>query len=229
MKVSAIVPAAGLGRRLKAKGSKALFEIDGKPLLLHTLARLKRCHAFLDIVIAAPARHLREIIQLVDGEKIAKVKVVAGGKTRAESVRNAFLETAPSSEWVLVHDAARPLVSPALCKRLLDGVRETGAAIPVEPVAATVKEADAKNEYVRRTVKRERLFLAQTPQVFRKDLLRQAYRRLGKKAFLATDEAGLFEGSGVRVKLVEGEKQNLKITTPDDVDLYQFYAHRNRV
>ena len=156
-----------------------------------------------------------------------KIRVVAGGKTRAESVRNALARVSDECDWVLVHDAARPLVSAALVRRVLEGAKQTGAAIAALPAHATVKRVRKENLTINRTEDREAFYMAQTPQVFGRALLMKRYETLGRAAFKKTDEAALFDGTRVRVKVVSGETKNIKVTTPDDLELLQFHLMKD--
>lgn len=227
MRVAAIVPAAGKGLRFKTRRPKAFSMLEGKPLLAHTLSRLARAYPFSEIIVAVSADARQEAERLIAGHRIPRARVVAGGSTRAESVLRALEAVSPASEWVLVHDAARPLVSKRLVSRLLGEVKKTGAAIAALPVTSTVKRANA-DLTIRSTEDRSRLYLAQTPQVFKKRLLFERYQAMGAEAFKATDEAALFDGSRVRVLLVEGEARNLKITVPEDAGLFKFYLKAER-
>jgi 2-C-methyl-D-erythritol 4-phosphate cytidylyltransferase len=225
MIVSAIVPAAGQGKRLGAGKPKALVTIGGKPLLIHTLLNLEKSFKFHEIIVAVEASRLKEITNLIARYDLKNIRVVVGGKTRAESVKNALLVTSAKSEWVLVHDAARPLVGPALIKKILQAAKSSGAAICALPATSTVKKVDASLR-ITGTEDRNSLYLAQTPQVFKKDLLIGAYIKLGKRSLGLTDEASFFDGSKFKVKIVEGDSKNIKITTPEDVDLFKFYLRR---
>ncbi len=223
MKVAAIVPAAGVGKRLKTKSFKAFVQLNGKPLLVQTLLNLKKAGHFSEIVIAAHPSKLKETRTLLDRHALKAVKIAAGGASRAESVFKALKVVSRHSDWILVHDAARPFVNRRLVMRLLKAVKKTGAALCALPAAATVKRVALKTQTVARTENRKTLYLAQTPQVFKKKLLLERYRALGNKAFLATDEAALFDGSKTRVKVVAGDARNLKITTPFDLRIADYY------
>ena len=225
MKIAAIVPAAGLGRRLKTKAFKPFVRILGKPLLVHTLESLKKSFDFAEIIVAAAPAKLDETLRLLRRHKLHGVRVVLGGRNRSGSVRNALLNVSGDCDWVLVHDAARPFVGRVLVRRLLNAAKATGAAIAATPVTATVKRSGARKDVIFKTEDRERLFLAQTPQLFRKGLLAKRYRTLGAKALLCTDEAALFDRSRVRVRLVPGDPKNIKITAPEDIKLFKFYLN----
>lgn len=216
---AAVVPAAGAGRRFGSRVPKAFAKLGGEVLVVSTLKNLKRCGRFREIVLAVSPEWISAARNILKRSGLGSAKVVAGGRTRAESVRNGVLACDASVEWVYVHDAARPLVAKALVSRLTRGARRTGACIPALPATATVKSARPDGT-VLRTVDRERLFLAQTPQVFRRKLLVSRYKALGRKAFRATDEAALFDGTPVRVQIVPGDPKNIKITTPEDGEWY---------
>ncbi len=229
MKVAAIVPAAGLGKRLRSRSPKAFALLDGKPRLAQTLKLLLASYPFREIIVAAPSKKIEEIRALVRfHHPRGKIKVVRGGATRADSVMNALLSVSPESDWILVHDAARPLVSRQLIKRLLRAARKTGGVLCALPVTATVKKVDPTTLSVIGTQDRRELYLAQTPQVFKRELLLARYRKLGSKASAATDEAALFDGSKTQVKIVPGDPYNLKITTPFDLRLAERYLKEGK-
>jgi len=223
IRVAAIVPAAGKGRRFKSKTRKLLVPVAGKPLLAHTLINLKKSFPFTEIILAVDPLQKENIGRLLKKYGLRGIKVVGGGKTRSQSVLNGLSGISKECDWALVHDAARPFVDRGLVRRLLEGAKKTGAAICALPVTATVKAINIRNQMIIRTEDRDRLYLAQTPQVFKKDLLLRRYQALGRKAFRATDEAALFDRSDVRVKVIEGEAKNIKITTSQDLELMKFY------
>ena len=226
MKIAAIVPAAGQGKRLSAKKLKPLIMVTGKPLLIHTLVNLKKSFNLAEIVLAVPDGQSSNFKKTLKRYDLKNIRVTAGGRTRAESVRNGFRQVSDFCDWVLVHDAARPLVSKVFAGRLLEGAQRTGAAIAVLPITSTIKKVNSENATVAGTADRRFLCLAQTPQVFKKSLLAARYKKLGKKALSATDEAALFDGSGVKVSVVPGEARNIKITMPEDIELFKFYLRR---
>jgi 2-C-methyl-D-erythritol 4-phosphate cytidylyltransferase len=174
------------------------------------------------------------IRRLLDRHGLDSVKLVSGGSTRARSVGKALAEVSGGCDWILVHDAARPFVSRGLVGRLLKTAARHGAAVCAIPLTSTVKKTSPRRDTILKTVDREGLFLAQTPQVFRKNWFEERYRSLGKKAARLTDEASFFEGTSVRVKIVEGDPRNIKVTTPEDLELCKWYlggydARRHRL
>ena len=226
MKIAAIIPAAGQGRRLKTRRLKALIAVLGRPLLVHTLMGLRRSFRFHEMIVVAPADQIEKFKNILRRYSLNSVRVIRGGRTRAESVRNGVEKVSETCEWVLVHDAARPLVNRRLVHRLIRSAKKTGAAILAVPVTSTVKKVDVKNKMILRTEDRDTLALAQTPQVFKKDPLMRRYEILGPQALFATDEAALFDGSRTQVSVVPSDESNIKITTPQDIDLFKFYLRK---
>lgn len=205
----AIVPAAGSGSRLGRGEPKALITLGGRPLLVRALEMLRS--ASLDrTVVAGPADRLREIVPLLrNGER-----AVAGGATRAESVRRAFeaLEARPG-DVVCIHDAARPFVTAEEAGRVMAAAESEGAAIAATPIVDTVKRAESGR--IRETVDREGLWAAGTPQAFREEVLRRALSDGAE----ATDEAALCERLGIPVAIAPVSRLGFKITTADDLRL----------
>ena len=218
--LGAVIPAGGRGRRFLSRAPKLLTRVAGRPVLVHTLKNLLKAAVFSDVVVAASPALERVLKPLLKRHGLGRVRVVRGGATRAESVRRGVEALNGRCRWVLVHDSARPLVGRELVGRTLRAARRTGAALCALPATATVKRAE--RGIVRSTEPRERLWLAQTPQVFELRRLEERYRRL-KGWRGATDEAALFDGSGVRVGVVPGEPRNIKITTREDLELMRFY------
>ncbi len=218
--VGAIIVAAGRGERMAGEDKiwASLASPDGqaRPLLAYSVDAFQRCAAIDRIALVLAADALDRGRAFVREQAFDKVcAVVAGGARRQDSVR-AGLDAAGAAGWVAVHDGARPLVTPELIERGLAAARETGASCCALPIPDTVKEAG--EGFIVRTLDRARLWLAQTPQVFRYDLLVEAH---AKAPGDATDDAALLEALGVKVKLFEGSPRNLKVTTPADLALVQ--------
>lgn len=224
MKVTAILAAAGAGRRLGAGKPKALVSVGGKTILRRAFEALDRAWPFEEFIVTAPPGKTRQIERAL-GRTPRTVRVVEGGATRALSVRRALDAVSDGSEWVLVHDAARPLVERETVRRTIRSAGRSGGAVAALPVSSTVKRARPDGS-IERTVDRSGLYLAQTPQVFRKDLLDRRFAALGKKAAAATDDAALFDGTPVKVGIVEDSKRNFKVTSREDLNLLRFYLKK---
>jgi 2-C-methyl-D-erythritol 4-phosphate cytidylyltransferase len=233
-RIAAIVPAAGLGTRMGADQLKQFLELDGVPLIIFTLRRLAACAAITDFLISTRSD---DVVFLED--RVAKAglgrpaRVIHGGDTRQQSVANALAQVDPSTEIVLVHDAVRPFVTVEQIDRLIAEVRARGAAILGIPAIDTVKEVKRASlpqdvALISATIPRERIVLAQTPQVFSYALLRDAFRKAEEDGVTASDEAALVERFGHDVFVVLGSERNLKITRPADMDLARFYLEQER-
>lgn len=234
---SLIVAGGGSGERfrkaLKARGkavkasSKIYMELGGKPVLAHALSALSQVSAIREMILAVPAASLSETRTLLKKHRLSRVKVVAGGSTRALSVLNALKHTDPANTGVLVHDGARPFIDPKAVTQLIREAKGYDGAVLASPIAATVKQVDLKNSRIEKTLDRRVLFAAETPQLARRALLVKAYRDLPDAAS-ATDEASLVEAAGGRVKVVTHEGWNPKITTYQDFELAEAYLARNQ-
>jgi 2-C-methyl-D-erythritol 4-phosphate cytidylyltransferase/2-C-methyl-D-erythritol 2,4-cyclodiphosphate synthase len=211
--VTAIIAAGGAGRRIGGSVPKQLLEIAGRSLLERSVDAFRSHGGISQLIVALPPALLNEPPRWLEG-----VRLVAGGERRQDSVASAFDAIADQTEIVLVHDAARPFVSPALISRTIDAAAEHGAAIAAVDVRDTVKRAEAVSgsHVIVETIPRETVFLAQTPQGFRRDVLAAAIA-LGRAGADVTDEASLAERAGYRVHIVAGESDNVKITTAEDL------------
>jgi len=217
----AIVVAAGRGERLRAPAGKAFVPLRGQPMLAYTLRAVERCPAVGRIVVVVPDDRREEAGELVRTLGLARVgPVVAGGDERQASVA-AGLARIGDPEIVVVHDGARPLVRAEVITAVLRAAAAAGAASAGIPVRETVKEV--RHDASARTVKREGLWLAHTPQAFRTALLREAHRRAAEDRFRGPDDAVLVERLGHTVRMVEDSPTNVKITVPDDLALAEAY------
>ena len=212
MHVSAIIAAGGRGSRFGGTQPKQLQMLAGVPILKRTVDAFLQGYAFDEVVVALPPE-----LAVNPPSYLDSVIVVEGGERRQDSVANAFRAVAPSSQIIVVHDAARPLVSSALIERTIDAASKYGAAVAALEARDTVKRTDG-SRIIRGTIPRQEIFLAQTPQAFRVGVLRDALE-LVSSASNATDEAMLAEQAGHSVYLVEGDVRNLKITTPEDLEI----------
>ena len=206
-----MVMAGGSGTRMGAELPKQFLEIGGKAILQITLERFLEADPGLDVIVVLPAEHREYWKKYCYSHNFnLRQTLVSGGITRFHSVRNG-LSKVPEGALVAIHDAVRPLVSADLVQRLWSAAEGCGAAVPAVPVVDTIKSLDGER------VDRSRLLSVQTPQVFHSELLKEAYRRPYDTSF--TDDASVAEAAGVTVRYVEGERFNLKITTPDDLVL----------
>jgi 2-C-methyl-D-erythritol 4-phosphate cytidylyltransferase len=195
---------------------KAFLPLHGRPLFTHSLQTLSRLTAAHSLVLVVPANRVAEARRLVELQEPCTVPlhITAGGAERQDSVAAGLLR-AGSADFVLVHDAARPFISLTGARACVQAAEATGAAILALPARDTVKLVQ-EDSTITQTLDRAQVWLAQTPQVFRTDLLRQAYARARTEGYAATDDASLLERLGIPVTVVPGEENNRKITTPDD-------------
>ena len=236
MYVTAIVAAGGRGERLGAAQPKQMLVLGGRSILERTVQLLLDHPAINEVIVALPANLTSDLPESF--ERVPKaLRVVAGGPRRQDSVANAFAAVSDQTDVVLIHDAARPFASASLVSRTIDAAVETGAALAALPARDTVKrveEAAAEDggrpakagRYVKETLARETIHLAQTPQAFRREVLQAALAYGAREAIEVTDEATLAERAGHPVRLVEGETTNIKITTQEDFAMAEALAGR---
>lgn len=215
-KASALIAAAGAGERLGKGVNKAFVEVAGKPILAHTLSVFESCGAVEEIIIITGKQDIEAAGELVGRFGFSKVSsIVAGGAQRQDSVHNG-LEIA-NRDIVAIHDAARPMVSVEIIERSIETAERMGACITAVPVIDTIKSA--KDGVVTTTVDRSSLYSVQTPQTFRTELIRRAYERAYADGFYATDDAALVERLGENVAVAPGSYDNIKLTTPSDLEI----------
>jgi 2-C-methyl-D-erythritol 4-phosphate cytidylyltransferase len=230
MKVTVILPAAGLGTRMgravpeKAGTSRKQFMLlEGSPILLHTIRKFASTPAVSEIVVALRPEDIEWVRELLRVEKFGKpVRLVEGGDSRQESVEHALATLDAGTELVAVHDAVRPFIEHNVLDKVFAEAEENGAAIVGIVPVDTVKQVHRNK--IRQTIPRERLILAQTPQVFRFELLKSAFAKAREDGFAGTDESSLVERlDQVEVSVVPGSDRNLKITKPSDMDLARLF------
>lgn len=227
MKMAAVVPSAGSGRRMGSKADKPFIKIGGLPIISYVLKALQNSPLISEIIIAVRAKDIPRIKRLIKKRGFTKIRaVVKGGRTRSASVFNGLSRLSPDIDFVLIHDAARPFITQDLIRKTLRAAKRYGASVACVLVKPTIKEADNKRLLVRNTLKRRLLWEAQTPQAFRKDLLLGAYKKAGKAAAVFTDDASLVEKVHKKVKIVKGSYNNIKITTPEDLVIAEAIAKR---
>ncbi len=218
MRVVAIVPAAGQGKRLVRKSSKALVSLEKKPILIHTLIALSKIKDIKEIVVVVQRGDISKVENLVNKHRLSKVrKVVAGGVERAFSVKNGLRQIDKNVDLVLVHDGARPLVEKEFVSKVINEAKRFGSAILAVPVKPTIKKVNLEKKEIVRTLDRSFLWEVHTPQVFRKDIIERAYKNLSKKSKLPSDDSLLVEKLGYKVRIVKDSYRNIKITTPEDL------------
>jgi 2-C-methyl-D-erythritol 4-phosphate cytidylyltransferase len=233
MKVSVILPAAGLGTRMQrpsekgaasaseraSGGRKQFIVLNGSPILIHTLRKFAASPRVTEIVIALRAEDFEWARDLLAREPwLLPIRFVEGGDTRHQSVENALETLDAGTDLVAVHDAVRPFVELELIEKVIDEAAVAGAAILGVVPVDTVKQVHLHK--IRSTISRERLVLAQTPQVFRVDLLKRAFAKAKEDSFNGTDESSLVERlEEVEVSVVAGSDRNIKITKPGDIEL----------
>jgi len=241
MKVIVIIPAAGLGTRMAsgAKGrkpaaSKQFSELGGTPILIHTLREFAAVPTVSEIEIALRKNEIAGFRSRLEKEEKSilqkKINLVEGGEHRQQSVANALAAVSASpDDIVLVHDAVRPFVTRAIIENVIEAAQKYGAAIAGFPAVDTVKQVErtADGALITATVPRERIVMAQTPQGFRYDVIKKAFDEASADGFMGTDEASLVERSGHQVAVVMGSARNIKITTPADLELAEFYLKAN--
>ena len=230
MKVAVILPAAGLGTRMgrpspeRAGTSRKQFMLlEGSPILLHTIRKFVSCPSVTEIVVALRKDDVAWVETMLAAERPPKpVRLVEGGGTRQQSVENALERLGPDIDLVAVHDAVRPFIEPAVIERAVREAAESGAAIVGIVPVDTIKQV--RRNKIHGTLPRDRLVLAQTPQVFRHALLRRAFDKAREDGFVGTDESSLVERlEQVEVSVVAGSDRNIKITKPSDMYLARLF------
>lgn len=230
LKTAAIIPAGGAGVRMGSDLAKQFLDFNGKPLLAETLEKFETCRAVDRVIVVAPPGWVdfcrNEVVVAYGLSKVEKV--VEGGVRRQDSVRHGVEALGGHCELVVIHDGVRPCVDPNLIERAVAAARTARAVITALPAKETVKEIDEDGQ-VSKTHDRRRIWLVQTPQVFRyRDLLAGHRRALAEHWGEVTDDASLMEKMGIPVRVVEGSEDNIKVTTPHDLELAKFLLKRKR-
>jgi 2-C-methyl-D-erythritol 4-phosphate cytidylyltransferase/2-C-methyl-D-erythritol 2,4-cyclodiphosphate synthase len=218
MKTVAIIPAGGAGKRLKAHVAKQYLFLDHMPVLVRTLKVFQKSKVIDNIILALPPDDLVSVRQeLIDKYGLTKITtVVAGGKERQDSVRNCLATINGKCDVVVIHDAVRPFVTQELIRQVITAAKIAGAAAAGVKAKDTIKETK-KDNMVAATIPRQNLWLTQTPQAFKFELLKEAYKSAYDEKFYGTDDASLVERIGKKVKMIEGSYENIKITTQEDI------------
>jgi 2-C-methyl-D-erythritol 4-phosphate cytidylyltransferase len=219
-KIFAIIPAAGKGSRLGGSIRKQFLMLQGRPVIVHTLRQFEFCADVDEVAVAVPESSIVEMEALVSQYRLHKVsKVLAGGERRQDSVYR-VLSRLPvrDSDLVIVHDGVRPFIEPKKISQVIKACKSHDAAVLAVQPKDTIRRSNGGG-FFDQTLDRKALWLIQTPQVFKASLLKKAFEKARKDKFYSTDEAALVERLGVKVRIVEGSYDNIKITTQEDVEL----------
>ena len=223
--VTAIFPAAGASRRMSIKTNKNFLELVGEKILLRTLKTFSKVERINFFVVVVAENEVDEVTKFLGAEKNLKpYKIVVGGSERQYSIANGLKFVPDDSEIILVHDAARPLVSLQTIENVIDAAEKFGGAIAAVHEKNTIKIIDSEN-FVRETPPRSEIVSVQTPQGFRKEILFRAYAAAEKENFLGTDDASLVERIGEKIKIVWSDYSNIKITTPEDLEIAKTFLN----
>jgi 2-C-methyl-D-erythritol 4-phosphate cytidylyltransferase len=219
-KVFAIIPAAGSGTRIGGEIKKQFLPLKGKPIIVHTLQQFEHCSEIDEVALALPESAMSDMEAMVGRYRLHKVsKMVMGGKKRQDSVYNVLSRlTLKDSDVVLVHDGVRPFIETKRIAHLLKACKEYDAAVLAIQPKDTIRRSTGGG-FFDQTLDRTALWLVQTPQAFRAKLLVKAFEKARKDKFYSTDEAALVERLGIKARIVEGNYDNIKITTQEDLEL----------
>ena len=225
MSVSAVIVAAGISKRMNDGVDKLAVQLNGKPLLAWTISRFESTEIIDEIIVVTREDEIEKVEEMTRSEGFRKVSsVVKGGAYRQQSTRNGIDATSNDSDVVLIHDGARPLIRSSDIKSIAESAEENGAALLAVPSKDTVKEV--QNGIVTQTLPRDSVWLAQTPQGFRKELLQEALSSAEKEGYFGTDEASLVERIGKDVTIVEGHSSNIKVTFAEDIRIVRSLLER---
>lgn len=227
MAYEVIIPAAGQGKRMGVGKNKLFLEIDGIPVFIHTLQVFEQDSNCQGIWLVVSPQDKAEMQQLLERYKINKITaIVDGGKERQHSVYHA-VKRIKNNSIVLVHDAARPFIQIEQLEKLAETAKESGAAVLAVPIKDTVKKV--QGDLVVETVERSSLWAIQTPQAFRISILKEAHEKAESDTYLGTDDASLVERLGLPVHILEGNYDNIKLTTPEDLYFAKAILAKNRI
>lgn len=221
-KISAIIPAGGIGSRMNLKIPKQFIEICGKPVIAYTVEALSKCKQIDEIIVAVPDGYIAYFNDIVNEFKLSKVsKILCGGPSRQETVYKCLVEDT-ESDLILIHDAVRPFISPKTLKAAIDAAVKYGAAAVGVPAVDTLKMSDEVG-FIKNTVDRKNIWQIQTPQIFKTDVIKSAHEKAHIGGVEATDDCALAEMYGQKIKLVKSESLNLKITYESDLKIMEAY------
>jgi 2-C-methyl-D-erythritol 4-phosphate cytidylyltransferase len=229
MKTVAVIPSAGKGERMKKGVSKPYLLLAEKPILAHTLSPFEESPFVDEVIVTVSPGEVeycrREVIEAFHLSKVHQV--LAGGKERQDSIWEGLKRVPSDCEIVIVHDGARPLVTRRLIESSIEAVQRYGAVVTALPLKDTVKTVSREREIVETPV-RHTLMAIQTPQVFRFEVIWKAYEKAYRDGFYGTDDSSLVERIGIKVRVIPGTYENLKITTPEDLLLAEVLLKRRK-
>jgi len=224
VRVEVIIAAGGTGRRFGKGQPKQFYLLKGKPILSWTIGRFEDCPLVDRIILAVPrgmGKYTRQHVLSPFGYEKVKI-VVEGGKERRDSVLEGLRVLERDTDTVLVHDGVRPIISEELIRKVIQATQRWEAVVPGLLVRETIKQVGRDN-LVSGTLDRKSIYLIQTPQGFKKDLICRAYAQVRKRGGVASDDATLVEKLGAKVKMIPGEETNIKITSPRDLVLAELF------
>ena len=226
---TAIFPAAGASRRMGIGKNKIFLKLDGESVLIRTLKKFSQSARINFLIVVVSAGEVETVEELLKTATDLKPYVVTvGGSERQYSIANGLKFVPPESEIVLVHDAARPLINLETIEKVIDAAEKFGGAIAAVPEKNTIKIIDAEG-FVKSTPPRADLVAVQTPQGFKKEILLRAYEQAALDNFLGTDDASLVERIGGKIKIVQSDYKNIKITTPEDIQIAETFLAENNL
>jgi 2-C-methyl-D-erythritol 4-phosphate cytidylyltransferase len=227
--IALILPAAGSGRRMQKDTPKAYLKLGTQTVLEHTIQAFSQVAGLGQVVIPTLSSYETETESMLQ-RLVPKCtgSVVRGGEERQHSIQNALKVLEPGIEWVMIHDAVRPFVQQADIENCLSDARRTGAAIVAVPVKDTIKQVGA-DRIILQTPERKTLWQAQTPQIFRRDWIEEAYHQIASENLLMTDDASVMEYTGRKVFITEGSRMNFKLTYPLDFEIAEQIINRKEL
>lgn len=225
-KIIAIVPAAGLGRRFGAGTNKTFNVFNGQPLILTTLMIFENIEEISEVIPVFNKKDMEDGLKIIKGSSLTKVKRTAlGGKERQDSVFNSLKLIEGNADIVVIHDGVRPLAEESIIRKSIKELSGCDGVIVGVPVKDTIKEVDGS--LVQRTLKREVLWAIQTPQVFNFDVLMNVHKKAMQEKFYFTDDAAVVEKYGGKIKIIMGSYKNIKITTPEDIEIAELFLKKS--
>lgn len=226
MNVAAIIPAAGVGTRMKSPSPKQFIPLGDDSVLIHTLGKFAACSRVTTARVSLREADMPAFRRELEQRRLADfARLVAGGAHRQESVYNGFRALDSDTDIVVVHDGVRPFVEPAMIEAVIDAAADKGSAIVALPCIDTVKQVERQR--VVATLPREKIVMVQTPQAFRYDILEEAFERARADHYYASDESCLVERLGYPVTVLLGSERNIKITKPADLPLAELFVRQS--